>query len=215
MVKFDPAWMPPAPNLEFELALWQAGLERVCGVDEAGRGALAGPVAAAALVLPPDPEIQNPLSGVNDSKSLSPAERAHWVPKLKAAALGWGIGYATSLEVDRRGILPATRLAMQRALAAISPQPDHLLLDYIFLPEDPTPQASLVKGDARSLSIAGASILAKEARDQVMVQLGLTYRGYGFETHKGYGTQAHRARLQRIGPSPIHRLSFAPLRQDD
>ncbi len=103
---------------------------------------------------------------------------------------------------------------MARALEAISPQPDHLLLDYIFLPERPTPQSSLIKGDARSLSIAGASILAKQARDAVMFQLGTTYPGYGFDTHMGYGTQKHRERLLRIGPSPVHRLSFAPLRQD-
>jgi ribonuclease HII len=215
MVKFDPAWLPPAPNIDFELALWEAGLVRVCGVDEAGRGALAGPVTAAALSFPPNPEILDQLSGVNDSKSLSPAERARWDPKLKALASGWGIGFATSLEIDRHGILPATRLAMQRALSVLSPSPDHLLLDYIFLPENTTPQSSLVKGDARSLSIAGASILAKEARDKLMVQLGSTYPGYGFGEHKGYGTQEHRTHLRYKGPSPVHRLSFAPLRQHD
>jgi ribonuclease HII len=214
MVKFDPSWLPPVPNIDFEQGLWGAGLERICGLDEAGRGALAGPVTAAALVLPPDPNILGQLNGVHDSKTLTPDERAQWVPRLKAVGLGWGIGFASSMEIDTRGIIHATRLAMSRALEAISPHPDHLLLDYIFLPNDSTPQSSLVKGDARSLSIAGASILAKEARDAVMVQLGSTYPGYGFDTHKGYGTQKHRELLLRRGPSPVHRLSFAPLRQD-
>jgi ribonuclease HII len=209
--RFDPALLPPAPDLSHEIALWQAGFSAVAGIDEAGRGALAGPVTAAVLILPANPAMDRQLMGLRDSKQLSSAARATWAVRLRQLALAWGIGLASHAEIDRSGILPATRLAVGRALASIPVKPNHLLLDFISLPENPTPQTSLVKGDARSLSIAAASILAKTARDALMVELDRRYPGYSFAIHKGYGTRQHLAALAALGPCAVHRLSFAPL----
>ncbi|MBN1148123.1 MAG: ribonuclease HII [Anaerolineales bacterium] len=206
--KFDRDLIPSAPDLRFELELWQAGVRVVAGIDEAGRGALAGPVSAAALILPPEPGLRQILWGVRDSKQLTPARRAFWAGHLRRLALGWGVGFASNYEIDEHGIVPATRLAVQRALDALPFVPGHLLVDYLDLPDCPIPQTSLVKGDARCLSIAGASILAKTARDEVLRQLDAQYPGYGFAGHKGYGTLAHRQALARLGPSPAHRRSF-------
>lgn len=213
MAKFDPAWLPAAPDLSLEKDLWEAGFSGLCGLDESGRGALAGPVAAAGLVLPPDPQIETKLAGVRDSKTLSPLQREKQALAIEKIALVWGIGFAGPEEVDAYGILPATRLAMGRALEALTLAPDFLLVDHILLPEIALPQAALTKGDARSLSIAGASILAKVARDRLMRALDSRFPGYGFARHKGYGTRDHRHRLHEHGPSPIHRMSFAPLRE--
>lgn len=209
MPAFDLSLLPPEPDLSFELILWQAGLAAVAGIDEAGRGALAGPVAAAAVILPPLPGVVRLLKGVRDSKQMTPREREAARERIIQYAISWGVGFAGPEEIDQMGILPATRLAICRALESLSPPPAHLLLDYLFLPEVTLPQTALTKGDCRSLSIAAASVLAKTSRDALLRELDLTYPGYGFAAHKGYGTQAHRDALQRLGPSPVHRLSFA------
>jgi ribonuclease HII len=206
--KFDRSTLPPTPDLTFEIALWGQGMQFVAGVDEAGRGALAGPVAAGAIILPVRPDLTEVLLGVRDSKQMSPAERELWARRLQSLALGYAVGYATHQEIDTLGIVPATRLAARRAVSALPIEPQHLLVDFLNLPEIPLPQTSLVKGDARSLSIAAASILAKTGRDALMRRLDLEYPGYGFAGHKGYGTLAHRQALLELGPSPVHRLSF-------
>jgi ribonuclease HII len=211
MPTFDLSLLPPAPDLSFEQALWDSGLSVVAGIDEAGRGALAGPVAAGAVVLPCDPGVAVRLHGVRDSKQMSPRQREEARERIRAVALTWGVGLASPDEIDALGILPATRLAACRALEALNPLPEHLLLDYLFLPEIPLSQTALVKGDCRSLSIAAASVLAKTARDALLRELDVCYPGYGFAVHKGYGTQAHRLALRRLGASPVHRLSFALL----
>jgi len=206
--KFDPNLIPVSPDLSFERPLWSAGLELVAGLDEAGRGALAGPVAAAAVILPVDPGLQSALNGVRDSKQMTPAQRQFWAERLRAVALGWAVGFASAQEIDAWGIAAATRQAMQRALDQLPISAQHLLLDFVALPDLPIPQTSLVKGDCRSLSIAAASVLAKTARDEKMRQLDCAYPGYGFAIHKGYGTLAHRRALRALGPSPQHRLTF-------
>lgn len=213
MSGFDPSLLPPEPDLSFELALWKAGLTSVAGIDEAGRGALAGPVTAAAVILPPELVIAGYLKGVRDSKQMTACQRERMREKILQFAAAWGVGFATSEEIDHKGILPATRLAACRALEALTVPAMHLLLDYLFLPDNPTPQTALIKGDCRSLSIAAASILAKTSRDALMRELDLTYPGYGFATHKGYGTFAHHKALQRMGASPVHRISFALFRE--
>lgn len=211
MPAFDLSLLPPAPDLSFELPLWAAGLKVLAGIDEAGRGALAGPVAAAAVILPPEAKIVDYLRGVRDSKQMTPEQREVAREKILDYAVTWGVGFASSQEIDLIGILPATRLAACRALESLSTPPEHILLDYLFLPEVNTPQTALVKGDCRSLSIAAASVLAKTSRDAAMRELGLTYPGYGFASHKGYGTYAHRLAIQRQGVCPQHRKSFALL----
>ncbi len=200
------------PDLSFERNLWEAGITWIAGIDEAGRGALAGPVTAAALVLPPDPNLLDRLAGVRDSKQLSPQKRTYWAERLLQSAVAWGVGFASHLEIDAQGILPATRLAMQRAIDGLADTPEHLLLDYLFLPDCHLPQTALIKGDARCLSIAGASILAKTARDAFMNDLDKNYPGYGFASHKGYCTQRHIETIQHLGACPVHRCSFAPLK---
>lgn len=206
--RFDPALLPPAPDLSFEQALWAAGVSRVAGIDEAGRGPLAGPVAAAVVILPPQADLPAQLAGIRDSKQMTPARRQAAVPRIQAAALAAAVGFAEAIEIDALGILPATRLAAWRALQTLELPPEHLLLDYLFLPELNLPQTSLIKGDRRSLSIAAASVLAKTARDARLARLDQEYPGYGFARHKGYGTATHRAALLRLGPCPQHRRSF-------
>lgn len=210
--KFDLNLLPPAPDLCFELALWAAGIRKVAGVDEAGRGALAGPVAAAAVILPPDPDLPRRLEGVRDSKEMSPAARDFWAERVRAQCMAWSVGFASHLEIDELGIVPATRQAMKRALAGLCVTPQHLLVDYLALPDCREPQTPLVKGDARSLSIAAASVLAKTARDALLCGLDVDFPGYGFAVNKGYGTVAHREAIARFGPCAIHRRSFAPLK---
>lgn len=209
--RFDSTLLPCKPDLSLELPLWSAQVDFVAGIDEAGRGALAGPVTAAALILPRDPSLALALEGVRDSKELTPDQRADCAERLRRAAVGWGIGFATNVEIDALGIVQATRLAAQRALDALGVKPQHLLLDYLLLPDCPLPQTSLIKGDSRSLSIAGASILAKTARDTCMEEYDRMYPGYGFAAHKGYCTQGHVQALERLGPCAIHRSSFAPI----
>lgn len=206
--KFDRSLIPPAPNLSFETALWEMGRVAVAGIDEAGRGALAGPVAAGVVVLPVDERIAERLMGVRDSKEMTPNERSAWAARLPGLAADWSVGFASAQEIDALGIVPATRLAIQRALDGLVSQPDHLLIDYLVLPDCSLPQTPLVKGDARSLSIAAASILAKTKRDQIMGELDSRYPGYDFAAHKGYGTVAHIQALRILGFSAEHRRSF-------
>lgn len=195
------------PDLTLETLLWQSGFARVAGLDEAGRGAWAGPVFAAAVILPPDERLARDLEGARDSKQMTPAERAFWAPRIQQVALAWGVGLASATEIDALGILPATRLAAHRALQGLLA--DFLLTDALLLPELEWPQMALIKGDQRSLSVAAASVLAKTSRDAWMLTLDQQYPAYGFAQHKGYGTLAHRIALERWGPCPEHRRSFA------
>ena len=207
-MKFDRSLIPPAPDFQFELALWQGGIQWVAGIDEAGRGALAGPVAAAAVIFPPNPDLIADLGGVRDSKEMTPDQRTNWAARLPGLAQAWGVGFASNIEIDTMGIVPATRLAVQRALQQCPLVPQHLLIDYLELPDCPLPQTPLVKGDARSLSIAAASIMAKTARDELMRKIEQEYPGYKFAANKGYGTAAHRKVIHELGLTPLHRKSF-------
>jgi len=201
--------MISSPDLSNEEKLWLA-YKYVAGLDEAGRGALAGPVCVGAVILPDDnPLLLQALSGVRDSKQLSPRQRDQLNPRIKEISRGWGVGFASSDEIDALGIVPATRLAASRALQSVSLFPDFLLTDFrLELPELDVSQAALVKGDQRSLSIASASILAKTARDELMMELDGWYPQYGFARHKGYGTLTHRRMIAKLGFSPIHRKTF-------
>lgn len=201
---------PPTATFEFQLS--SAGMGPVCGLDEAGRGSWAGPVVAAAVILPASTSVLSELDGVNDSKRLTPLQREKWAAVIKTVSRTYGIGMASNQEIDRMGIVPATRTAMARAIRQLSFPPAYLLLDYILLPEFDAPQTSLPRGDSNVLSIAAASILAKTSRDHLMIELENTYPDYGFGQHKGYGTKLHRERLQRLGPCAIHRRSFSPVK---
>lgn len=200
------------PTLDYEQRLWTAGYRRVAGLDEAGRGAWAGPVVAAAVVLPPaGDELLHTLARVRDSKVLTARQREACLAAVQEHALAWGVGAVPPAEIDRIGIVPATRRAMALAIQALALTADSLLIDYLVLPDLPLPQHSLPNGDARVLSIAAASIVAKVSRDRMMADLEAEVPGYGFARHKGYGTPEHRAALAALGPSPVHRRSFAPL----
>lgn len=193
---------------EAEDAARAAGARLVAGIDEAGRGALAGPVHAAAVVLPPAVLIP----GLDDSKALTPEVREALASRIRGVAVAWGVGSASAAEIDDLGIAPATFLAMRRALEALStsgPRPDLLLVDGFPIPSMTTPQRAVVRGDATVACIAAASILAKTARDAVLRDLDAAYPWYGFAGHKGYGSAAHLGALRRHGPSPGHRLTFA------
>lgn len=201
------------PDLTTEWSLRASGHALIAGLDEAGRGAWAGPVVAAAVILPLDrPDLAQVLAGVRDSKRLSPAARANWHSQIQKVALGTGVGMASSWEVDELGIVPATRLAMLRALHALPLQPDALVLDWLTLPDCPLPQVAFQHADVSCLSVAAASVVAKVSRDELMAQLDRDYPGYHFARHKGYGTAQHRAALEALGPTAIHRRSFAPIR---
>jgi ribonuclease HII len=204
--------MNQAADLRYEYILREQGFLRVAGLDEAGRGTWAGPVVAGAVILPLDRfDLGHALAGVNDSKQLSPKTREALLPHITEIALAAGIGFATHSEIDELGIVPATRLAMQRALENLSLHPDALLTDAMVLPEVHLPCTTLIKGDQRSLSIAAASIIAKVKRDQFMTELDELFPQYGFSIHKGYGTLLHQQALRQYGPCPIHRMTFAPL----
>lgn len=199
-----------------EHAALQSGVSRVAGVDEAGRGPLAGPVVAAAVVFSqqilesPPPE----LAGINDSKALSPAKRmALWEALLQHPGASTSVAVVEPGEIDRLNILRATHAAMARALAGLNPLPEIALVDGLPVPGLPCPSRNIVKGDAKCFSIAAASIVAKVTRDKLMEELDATYPGYGFARHKGYGTRAHMEALHALGPCPAHRRSFAPVRQ--
>jgi ribonuclease HII len=200
------------PTFAWEERLWGQGLVYVAGSDEAGRGSLAGPVVAAAVVFPP--LFSAPwLARVDDSKRLSPKGRAALAPLIRSGALAVGIGLASPQEVDALGVGKATRLAMERAVAGLPVCPQAVLVDALPLRLDGIPCIPVVHGDRLSLSIAAASILAKVERDALMEALDSRYPGYGFRGHKGYPTPAHQRALRLLGPSPVHRLSFAPVRR--
>ena len=207
------------PTLQFEHTFWSRGLAHIAGIDEAGRGAWAGPVVAGAVILPRVRRIKawwlnaalRDLARARDSKLLSPVQRDALYEPIRAHALAAATGLATNDEIDALGIVPATRLAMQRALSALTTAPDALLIDALRLPDVRLPQKAIIHGDQVSLSIACASILAKVARDRMMIELDARFPGYAFAQHKGYGTPAHQAALQTLGVSRVHRLSFAPV----
>lgn len=199
------------PTLSLERQLWENGCRLVAGLDEAGRGAWAGPVFAAVVVLPPFVDAETALHGVRDSKQMTPHQREQWAEKIRGFAAYWGVGEASCSEIDQHGIVPATRLAMQRALQASGITPCHLLIDALRLPMLNIPQTALIRGDQRSLSIAAASVLAKTARDAWMRAQEDNFPGYGFAAHKGYGTARHRAALEALGACPLHRHSFRPV----
>jgi ribonuclease HII len=211
MREFSRELIPAAPDVSFEAPLWAEGWS-VVGLDEAGRGAWAGPVTAAAVILPHDPDKLQQLDGVRDSKQINPANREKLAALIYQVASAWGIGSASNTEIDTLGIINATRLAMVRALEILTPPADYLLLDAIFLPESSIPQIALIKGDQRSISIAAASILAKTHRDAVMVEVARQYPNYGFEHHKGYGTRVHQNNLALFGECNLHRSSFMPIK---
>jgi ribonuclease HII len=239
---------PIYPTLAFEQPLWDSGYTQIAGIDEAGRGAWAGPVCAAALILPPDPTILDRLNQVRDSKLMTPHTREAWAPRIRFAALAWGVGFASAQEIDSLGILPATKLAATRAIASLSSSPhppslvplspalnppslvplspaltrlspvplspnylipDYLITDYLIFPNLDLPQTALIKGDQLSLSVAGASVLAKTARDALMRSADEQYPGYGFAQHKGYGTRLHQQSIHQLGLCEIHRKSFS------
>lgn len=201
------------PGLAFERRLQRQGHRLIAGVDEVGRGAWAGPVVAAAVILPLEvPGLRRALAGVTDSKQLTARQRERLFDAIRAVALGVGVGGAGAGEVDRDGLIGATHAAMQRAIAMLHPQPEALLIDALDLsPVVPLPQLAPVYGDSRSLSIAAASIVAKVSRDRWMTWLDERYPGYGFARHKGYGTPGHCAALEQLGVSEVHRLSYAPI----
>jgi len=202
------------PDLSEERALRAAGYTHVAGIDEAGRGAWAGPVCAAAVVLPLDhPDLADLLNGVCDSKQLSPVQRELLLPIIQEVAEAVGLGWASPAEVDEVGIVVATRQAMARAVTSLDGEANALLIDYVRLPEIELPQRALPKADVHCLSVAAASIVAKVTRDRLMVTLDRDLPGYGFARHKGYGTRQHREALARLGPSPIHRMSWRPMQE--
>jgi ribonuclease HII len=218
------------PTLAFERRLWKHGFTYVAGMDEAGRGALAGPVAVGVVILPVDlrrgagrstprkttgaahrfqaPDIS--MRGVRDSKQMTPRQREAAAARIRAGAVAWSVGFASCEEIDSEGIVRATRLAALRALEQLRIFPEYLLTDFrLELPQLDIGQTSLVKGDACCLSIAAASVLAKTGRDALMRDLDAQQPGYGLATHKGYGTPDHLLALKRMGRSPIHRKTFA------
>ncbi|MCG6934193.1 MAG: ribonuclease HII [Gallionella sp.] len=181
----------------------------VCGVDEAGRGPLAGPVSAAAVILDPD----QPIAGLADSKKLSEARRDRLAPQIRERALAWAVAYAEVDEIDQLNILQATLLAMRRAVLALPVRPQQMLVDGLYCPDTGIPGTAIVQGDSRIAAISAASILAKTSRDALMLELHATYPDYGFASHKGYPTAAHLAALREHGVSAVHRKSFRPVRE--
>lgn len=198
----------PVPTLSLETRLAAQVGGPVCGVDEAGRGPWAGPVSAAAVILSPD----RLPAGINDSKALTAKRRDALEAEIKTCAIAWGVGFASVEEIEALNILQATGLAMCRAIAALAVAPAGALVDGNYRFDLPCPVETAVGGDGLSLSIAAASILAKTARDRLMVEMDAVYPGYGFAGHKGYSAPAHLAALKALGPCPIHRQSWAPIR---
>jgi ribonuclease HII len=196
------------PDFAYERVYWDAGLTLVAGVDEAGAGPLAGPVTAAAVILP----IDRAPPGVNDSKQLSEAARDALAPLIRELAVAWAVASCTPEEIDRHNIRQACLIAMRRAVDALSPKAQAVVVDYRSLPDLRLPQTPITKGDTLSLSIGAASILAKTSRDAVMLAADAEYPQYGFARHKGYGTPEHLDALRRHGPCPLHRRSYAPVR---
>ena len=200
------------PSFIEEERLVAQGYRLIAGVDEAGRGALAGPVVAAAVILPDDVDAAS-LDGVRDSKLISPAKRELLYYHIYEMAVSVGVGVASHSIVDSQGVIRATHMAMRQAVERLSPSPESLLIDHLRLPELELPQKGITHGDNLCFSIACASIIAKVARDWLMEELDRLYPGYGLARHKGYGTRQHVARLARLGACPIHRRSFRPVRE--
>jgi ribonuclease HII len=196
-------------TLMFEKRAYNNGYRYVAGIDEAGRGPLAGPVMAAAVILPAGLSI----IGVDDSKKLTHGKREKLFDIIMAQALSVGVGIITPSEIDRINILQATRRAMLAAVQQLFPQPDYLLIDGISTIDSAVPQKTIIKGDSLSLSIAAASIIAKVTRDRLMIEMDAKYPGYGLAGHKGYGSAAHMAAIRILGPSPIHRLTFGGVKE--
>ena len=201
----------PWPTYDLEAALLGKGYSLVAGMDEVGRGPLAGPVVAGVVILPPNPT-KPWLKLVRDSKQMTPTQRERVAPYLEAEALAVQTGAASAAEIDDLGIVAATRLAMERALNSLALMPQYLLLDAFPLPGVDIPQSAMVRGDVHCLSIAAASVVAKVTRDRLMVEQDARYPGYGFARNKGYATREHVLGLETLGPCPIHRYSFSPLR---
>ena len=195
--------------LRVERELWRSGLTRVAGVDEVGVGPLAGPVVAAAVIVPPNTK----LRGVDDSKLLTATLREELATKIQAAAVGIGIGIVDVADIDRLNIYHAALEAMRRAVEALPVPPEHIVVDARQIPNVTVPQTPLIDGDARCYSVAAASIVAKVARDRLMRELHELYPQYGFRENMGYGTPRHLAAVEQYGPSPVHRRSFAPVRE--
>ncbi|HET8580368.1 MAG TPA: ribonuclease HII [Nitrospiraceae bacterium] len=195
------------PTDDFEVEAWKCGYRLVAGVDEAGRGPLAGPVVAAAVILPR----RFGLAGLTDCKQVTESERERLYGEIARRAVGFGIGCASEHEIDAINILEATRLAMDRAIRTLAPPPDFLLIDAMTLAGVTLPQRSIIKGDNLSISIAAASIMAKVSRDRLMKQYHRLYPQYNFLNHKGYGTAEHLQLLARYGPCEIHRRTFRPV----
>ncbi len=200
---------PPLDLYRFERRLHRLGYRLIAGIDEAGRGPLAGPVVAAAVILHPD----RPIAGVNDSKKLTERSRERLFEQIQEAALAIGIGSLPPVEIDRINILQATRQAMLAAVCQLAPTPDALLIDGITAIDTPLYQQTITRGDSLSASIAAASIIAKVTRDRLMRDYDTAYPQYGFGRHKGYGSAAHLAALRRHGPCPIHRASFRGVKE--
>jgi ribonuclease HII len=203
-------------SFEFEQPLWRQGIARVAGVDEAGRGPLAGPVVAAAAILPPrwaESGLPAELSGLNDSKQLTAAQREKFFAFITGCGeIEFGINAVDALLIDEINILQATHRAMNNALAKLNPLPPHALVDGRPVKTLRVPQTAIIKGDARSYSIAAASVLAKVTRDRLMLGFHAQFPEYGFAEHKGYGTEKHLAAIEKHGACPIHRKTFAPLK---
>ena len=203
--------IPQVPTYDEERILFDQGYSLVAGMDEVGRGPLAGPVVAGLAILPSDPQGEW-VDLIRDSKQLTALQREEAAAALQTQASALEIGVCSPREVDTLGIVGATQLAMRRALDSVSLLPQYLLLDAFPLPDVDIPQKAIIKGDAKCLSIAAASIVAKVARDRLMCLEDEAHPGYGFARHKGYGTREHMRNLQLLGPCPIHRRSFAPVR---
>ena len=200
------------PHTQTETAFWNDGYRFVAGLDEAGRGPWAGPVYAAAVILPQTGDLSTQLDGVRDSKMLSERTRERLLGRIREIAVTVGVGWTTAAEIDEIGIVPATHLAMKRALDTLDPAPEALILDALTLPGVDLPQRGFPRADAHSLSVAAASVIAKVSRDRWMIDTAeVDYPGYGFARHKGYGTPQHRGALQKLGVCAIHRRSFKPV----
>jgi ribonuclease HII len=202
------------PTLTYERALWREGVTSMAGVDEVGRGALAGPLTAAAVILPPADQIERDAgfwSCVRDSKTISGARRSELAAGIIGRCRAWGVAAIEVSELDQLGVSAANRIAMERAIMALDTEPDLLLIDAMTV-DTGLPQMGIIDGDALSLSIAAASIIAKVARDTVMVEHDPTWPVFGFARHKGYGVATHLAALREHGPCPIHRRCFAPVK---
>jgi ribonuclease HII len=200
------------PTLNLERDMVRAGHSCIAGLDEAGRGAWAGPVAAAAVILPLDePSLSKQLGEVFDSKQCTAHQRDVLYDLICQVAISWAVSLVSARTIDKIGIVPATKQAMRNAIAQLDPAPEALLIDALQLPTMPLPQLAIKRGDVQCLTIAAASIMAKVTRDRAMTEFEATYPEYGFARHKGYGTRQHQESLQRLGPAEIHRWYFAPV----